>query len=266
MTFGQRLRDLRRARIALALVGAALVTVALVSASSSSDEPPGSSLPNPVEPGFRIPAPALLEQSRHLARWAPVRQAVAARSAPGPGARVVAEIDTRTPEGTENVVQVIGKARRSAGRLWVRARLPVLPNGTTGWLPRRALGGYGLVRTRLLVDRARLRATLFRNGRRVFSARVGIGEARYPTPAGRFYIRNKLTSYSSPTYGPLAFGTSARSAVLTDWPAGGYVGIHGTDQPGILPGRVSHGCIRMANAAILELGRLMPVGTPLRVI
>ena len=88
----------------------------------------------------------------------------------------------------------------------------------------------------------------------MLTARVGIGTAEHPTPAGRFYIRNRLTSYRSPSYGPLAFGTSARSAVLTDWPAGGYVGIHGTDRPDLLPGRVSHGCIRMRNADVLRLG------------
>lgn len=71
--------------------------------------------------------------------------------------------------------------------------------------------------------------------------------------------------YSSRFYGPLAFGTSARSPVLTDWPDGGFVGIHGTDRPGSLPGRVSHGCIRMRNPDIVRLGKLMPVGTPITV-
>jgi hypothetical protein len=31
-------------------------------------------------------------------------------------------------------------------------------------------------------------------------------------------------------------GTSARSRVLTDWPAGGFIGIHGTDEPALIPG------------------------------
>ena len=39
------------------------------------------------------------------------------------------------------------------------------------------------------------------------------------------------------------------------------MGIHGTDRPDLLPGRVSHGCIRMRNADIRRLSRLMPVGT-----
>jgi hypothetical protein len=253
-----------RARVAVALVAASLLTVAAVSASSS-DSLPATSLPDPVRAGIHIPPPSPLAHSRHVARWAAVRRAVVARRHPSPAAPALAAIGTRTPEGTANIVQVLGRARRSAGRLWVRARLPVLPNGTVGWLPRRALAGYNLVRTELVVDRRSLRATLLRDGRPVFVARVGIGRPENPTPGGRFYIRNRLTRYSSPTYGPLAFGTSARSAVLTDWPAGGFVGIHGTDQPGLIPGRVSHGCIRMKNAKILELGRLMPVGTPVTV-
>ena len=134
-----------------------------------------------------------------------------------------------------------------------------------GWLARSALGGYEEVHTRLIVDRARLTLTLLRNGRAVFRAPVGIGRAATPTPAGAFYVRDRLRRYASPFYGPVAFGTSAQSATLTDWPAGGYVGIHGTNQPGLVPGRISHGCIRLRNADILRLARLLPVGTPLEI-
>jgi lipoprotein-anchoring transpeptidase ErfK/SrfK len=74
-----------------------------------------------------------------------------------------------------------------------------------------------------------------------------------------------VTAYASPVYGPVAFGTSARSTTLTDWPGGGFVGIHGTNRPELIPGRISHGCVRMRNADILRLGALMPVGTPLTI-
>jgi lipoprotein-anchoring transpeptidase ErfK/SrfK len=147
----------------------------------------------------------------------------------------------------------------------VHARRPVLPTGRTGWLPRSALGGYGTVSTRLVVDLERLTATLLRARRPVLRAPIGVGQDRWPTPRGEFYVRNRLTRYRSPVYGPIAFGTSARSETLTDWPAGGFVGIHGTDRPDLLPGRVSHGCIRMRNEDILALDRRMPVGTPLTI-
>jgi len=181
------------------------------------------------------------------------------------GAAVVARLDASTPEGTTNAVLVLDSAQDDAGRVWVKARLPVLPNGTTGWIPRDALGGYHFVETHLVVDLGRLTATLLRRGRPVFRAPVGVGEPQWPTPTGRFYVRNKLTSFESPFYGPLAFGTSARSPVLTDWPAGGFVGIHGTNLPELIPGRVSHGCIRLRNEDILRLGRLMPIGTPITI-
>jgi lipoprotein-anchoring transpeptidase ErfK/SrfK len=40
------------------------------------------------------------------------------------------------------------------------------------------------------------------------------------------------------------------------------VGIHGTNQPELIPGRPSHGCVRVPNAKIVRLVKLMPVGTP----
>src|SRR5436305_485615 len=68
----------------------------------------------------------------------------------------------------------------------------------------------------------------------------------------------------NPIYGPYAFGTGAYS-VLSDWPGGGVIGIHGTDQPELIPGRPSHGCIRVPDSAITRLWRLMPVGTPVTI-
>ncbi|MFN2627549.1 MAG: L,D-transpeptidase [Gaiellaceae bacterium] len=84
--------------------------------------------------------------------------------------------------------------------------------------------------------------------------------------AGRaVHRRSELTRYASPFYGPVAFGTSARSAVLTDWPGGGFIGIHGANEPQLIPGRISHGCIRLRNSDIVRLAALLPVGTPLTI-
>ena len=33
----------------------------------------------------------------------------------------------------------------------------------------------------------------------------------------------------------------------------------------LIPGRISHGCVRLTNAAILKLGKLLPVGTPVTI-
>jgi hypothetical protein len=222
-------------------------------------------LPASPEPALTVPTPIPL-QARGTSTWAVVRRTVIARERPSPNADEVARLETKTPEDTSNIVLVLSRRRDAAGRLWVHVRLPVLPNERTGWIPRDALGGYNVVRTRLVVDLRRLTATLLRDQRPVFRARVGVGQAAWPTPPGQFYIRSKLTGFDRPFYGPVAFGTNARSPVLTDWPDGGFIGIHGTNRPELLPGRVSHGCIRLRNADILALARLMPVGTPVTIL
>jgi lipoprotein-anchoring transpeptidase ErfK/SrfK len=262
----------RRATATVLTVVAALVAVAVSAASlgSSASQPAAhaasaGTLPAPVSPAFLPGAPRRLGSLRHLSVWAPVSRSVTVRATPAADAAAVTQLSPRTPEATRNVVSVLERRQDRSGRTWARVALAILPNGSTGWVPRSALGGYGTLRTRLDVDLARLQATLYRDGRAVFHAPVGVGGPGTPTPTGRFYIRNRLSRYSSPVYGPVAFGTSARSPTATDWPAGGFVGIHGTDRPDLLPGRISHGCIRMSNADILELARLMPVGTPVQI-
>ncbi|HEX4691431.1 MAG TPA: L,D-transpeptidase [Solirubrobacteraceae bacterium] len=263
----------RRAALAGALAGAAIAsaTAALVLPGSGPAGVEGDAehaarmLPAPVVPAFRPGAPHGLGSRRDLAYWAPVRRATLARAAPDRTAPVVVAVATKTPEGTDNALAVLARRPDASGTRWVRVRLAALPNGTTGWVPRSALGGYETVHTRLDVDLEQLRATLLRRGRVFLRVPVGVGMPSAPTPRGRFYVRNRLTRYRSPVYGPVAFGTSARSETITDWPAGGFVGIHGTDRPDLIPGRVSHGCIRMRNGDILRLARLMPIGTTVRI-
>ena len=98
-----------------------------------------------------------------------------------------------TPEGTTNLVVADGEVTRD-GTVWVHARLAVLPDGRTGWVPRASLGGWTFVDTSLVVDRARLRLTLYRAGRPIFRAPIGVGKPSSPTPGGAFYIRDRLTA------------------------------------------------------------------------
>ena len=200
-----------------------------------------------------------------IARWAVVLRRAAVRSAPRASAHVVTRLATMTTDDTQNIVLVLDAMQVSAKQTWYHVRLPILPNNTTGWVLRGNLGSLYTVHTHLYVDRANTTATLKRDGKTIFTTRVGVGKSFWPTPAGEYYIRDKMTNFGNPFYGPIAFGTSARSAVLTDWPGGGFVGVHGTNEPGLIPGHISHGCIRLRNAAILRLAQLMPVGTPLSV-
>ena len=210
--------------------------------------------------------PFALNGPRGLSRWAHVLTKIPARTGPTARARIITRLKPITPEQTQNLVQALEGQINNKGEYWVRVRLPILPNGSTGWVPRGALGTYNKIWTHLVIDRRLFTATLYKRGVAVFRTRVGVGKPYWPTPPGQFYVREKITGFSDLIYGPLAFGTNARSAVLTDWPGGGFIGIHGTNQPEILPGRVSHGCVRMPNPAVLRLARMMPLGTPVTIL
>ena len=200
------------------------------------------------------------------ARWAFVLKKAVVRVQPRESARAVTTLATKTGDGTQNLVLAVEGRDVSSKETWYRVRLAILPNNSTGWVRSTALSGLKLVTTHLYIDRAHKRATLKRRGRTIFTSRIGIGLPYWPTPRGEFYIVSKFRGFGDPFYGPVAFGTSARSAVLTDWPGGGFVGVHGTSLPQLIPGAVSHGCIRMVNSSILRLERLMPVGTPMTVL
>ena len=214
----------------------------------------------------RVLGNELLSDESRVSRYAGALSQSAVRSRPRADARRVATLRFLTEDGPFEVYLVLESHVDTAGRTWLRIRVPMRPNGTTGWVPRHSLGPLRTVRTMLRVNRATLRATLYRNGRRIWSSRVGVGAAGTPTPAGRFWIRSRIRVLrGNPAYGPWAFGTGAYS-VLSDWPGGGVIGIHGTNEPQRIPGRPSHGCIRVPNASIRRLAGLMPVGTPVTIL
>lgn len=198
-------------------------------------------------------------------RWAHPKLRAPVRRLPTRTSPQITRVSYLTEDGFPEVYLVHRRWTDPDGHAWLKISIPMRPNGERGWVRRDALGRLHLVRTRLIVDRRRRRATLYRSGRRIWRSRIGVGKPSTPTPAGRFWIRERIkVADPDGTYGPWAFGTSAYSS-LSDWPGGGVIGIHGTDQPYLIPGRPSHGCIRVANGPISRLARLMPIGTQVRI-
>lgn len=207
-----------------------------------------------------------LSDERRITRWAHAATRAKVRERPTINAKTVTRLRFQTEDGPPEVYLVLQGYRDTKGRTWLRIRVPKRPNGQTGWVVEDHLGELQLVRTKLRINRKTFKATLFRDGNEIFSAPIGIGKRTTPTPSGKYWIRERLRNLEgSPIYGPWALGTAAYSR-LSDWPRGGVVGIHGTNEPGLLPGRVSHGCVRMTNANVSELARLMPIGTPVEIL
>jgi hypothetical protein len=244
---------------------AVLAAVGLAPTAALAAGAPGTPSPTTQQPA---PAPGAVTQvsdEETTTRWANPYNTAAVYAKPAKKSKRVGRLRLMTEDDFPEVYVVLSKTTDAKGVEWVRIRVPARPNGGQGWVLRDNLGGFHTVHTKLLIVRRTLRATVFRSGRKIFSARVGVGKSSTPTPAGHFWIREKFRVRGAPVYGTHAFGTSAYAPTLSDWPNGGVVGLHGTNQPYLIPGRPSHGCIRFKNADIARLYKLVPVGTPLEI-
>jgi hypothetical protein len=208
----------------------------------------------------------ILSDELRLSRWAAAMERAIVRQHPRATAAALTRLRYLTEEGFPEVYLLLRQHLGADGTVWVRIRIPGPRNGRTGWVPRPALGPFRITRTFLLINRQTLRLTLYRSGRRIFRAPIGVGKPSTPTPAGRFWIREKFEVARAPFFGPRAIGTSAYSRRLTDWPQGRVIGLHGTSRPELVPGRPSHGCIRLRNRDIMRLYELLPLGTPVRIV
>lgn len=239
-------------------VAAVAATLAAAAAPAAADSP-GPLRPPGAEGRL---GDERLSDERTVTRVARPNRIHRIRSGPARRHRTIGRLRFETEDRAPEVYLVLRSELGPKGRTWLQIRVPTRPNGTKGWVPRAALRRLRVVRTSLEVDKRALKARLFRDGREVWTASIGIGAPGTPTPNGRYWIRERLPNLGgNPAYGPLAFGTAAYSR-LSEWPGGGVIGIHGTNAPGLIPGRPSHGCIRVRNDKILQLDRLMPIGTP----
>lgn len=156
---------------------------------------------------------------------------------------------------------------RGERKAWFQVYLPVRPNGTKGWVRKKDVS----VRRDdyyVTVDRGEHRLTVYRSGRVMMRQPVGVGRSVLPTPRGLYYIV-ELLQQPNPKgpYGPYAFGLSGFSNVLYSFGGGsGQIGLHGTNDPASIGHNASHGCIRLRNAVITKLARILPLGTPVRIL
>jgi hypothetical protein len=259
----------RRGRC-LAILGAALGALAFAAPPALAAAPeyapppiPGPGVFDPleslVEPGDTLK----LSDEKQITRWAHANTRTPIRTAPRATAHSITRLRYFTEDKRPEVYLVLDGVLDPRGDAWLHIRIPRRPNGQTGWVPADMLSTLHVVRTQLVIDRTTLRATLYKLGRRIWQAPVGVGKRSTPTPRGKFYIRELLRG-DGKLYGTWAFGTSAYASI-SDWPNGGVVGIHGTNEPRLIPGRPSHGCVRVRNVNINKLARLMPIGTPVEI-
>jgi lipoprotein-anchoring transpeptidase ErfK/SrfK len=261
-----RPRAVVTAALALVVLAAAALAGLAASAALSGGEagPRLSSLPRaPGGASAFDPAALRAQPGRRAGVIATARgAAIRVHARPTAGART-RTLRARRVGGRRIPLTFLVVERRGG---WVRARLPTRPNLSTGWL--RAAGvRFAATEYRVRVQLRRHRLLLLRGAKVLLRAPIGTGRAVSPTPTGTYFVTDLLRPPDpGGVYGPYALGLSAHSPVYTSFAGGdGQVGLHGTNRPGALGRDVSHGCIRVANAVITRLARLVPLGTPVEI-
>jgi L,D-transpeptidase catalytic domain len=171
--------------------------------------------------------------------------------------------DTQNPMGQLSPMLIEG-AEFARGDAWYEVFLPLRPNGATAWVNERDVQ-IRRIDYRIEVDLSQRTLRYFVDDKVKERFRVGIGTDATPTGRGRFYVWVKVY-YADPyqAYGIGALGLSGFSPVLSEWPGGGRMAIHGTSNPGDRGRPVSHGCIRVYNDDLRKLLDV-PLGTPVEI-
>jgi len=149
----------------------------------------------------------------------------------------------------------------ASGRPWLEVYLPIRPNGSTGWVRGEDVG-LERRHDRIEVDLSERTLRHLHDGRLVGRFSVAVGQSRFPTGTGTFYVWAKVPfDPPSGAYGVYALGLSGFSPVLSDWPGEGRMAVHGTPDPNDRGQAVSFGCVRVYNPDMATLERV-PLGTP----
>lgn len=182
-------------------------------------------------------------------------------SQPGPGAVLWLRL-TATNDWAQPIwMPVTGGFRDADGTRWLHVRLPIRPNGSTGWVRGRDVRSRRVL-DRIVVDLSAHRLWRYQGDELAQRFTVGVGSSEFPTTPGTFFVWARVAfDPPSSAYGPLALGLSGFSEVITEWVGGGRMAIHGTWNPADRGRDVSHGCVRVFNAQLLRL-RDVPLGTP----
>ena len=184
---------------------------------------------------------------------------------PARGAAVKTRLGRENTNGYPNLV-LVDTTREVDGRVWYRVWLAMRPNGSRGWIPdpEGKLAFY-TTSAEITIDLSERELSVYRRGQLLGTFPVAIGKPGWETPAGFFFVNQKLKPADPNTdYGVLALGISAfqMKVPASGWVQGGPVAIHGTNKDYLIGKAVSHGCVRMHDRDVLEVSKLVPAGSP----
>jgi len=103
----------------------------------------------------------------------------------------------------------------------------------------------------ILIDVNKCQLSVLADGKVFKTYPVAVGKSVTPSPVGDYKIVHKALNWGT------GFGTRWLGLNVS-W---GIYGIHGTNKPGSIGSRASHGCFRMLNRDVEEIFPWIPIGT-----
>jgi lipoprotein-anchoring transpeptidase ErfK/SrfK len=172
--------------------------------------------------------------------------------------------------GGTNQLLVLGSKHDKLGRTWLHVLLPVRPNGSTAWIPKDRTA-IGTTHWRILVSISQRKVRVYENGKLKRSFLAVVGAPGTPTPLGHYAVYEKIAQHNPKSIiGPWALHLTAFSDVLDNFGGGpGRVAIHGRNGEYLiapLGSAESHGCIRVDDANVGFLARVVISGTPVTIV
>jgi lipoprotein-anchoring transpeptidase ErfK/SrfK len=183
-------------------------------------------------------------------------------SEPKDDARVMWTYPLKNRYGEPSTFLATAEQKDAEGYTWYQVYVPEQPNESKGWVRASQVTPQELSHdVRVYLSAHRL--DLYDYGKKVKSYTIGVGKGTTPSPLGEYFVVEKVVPLNTAgDYGVMAMGTSAFSETIQRWPGRPQVGIHGTNAPDTVGKDTTHGCIRLYNAEILELSKVVHLGTP----
>jgi lipoprotein-anchoring transpeptidase ErfK/SrfK len=188
-----------------------------------------------------------------------IERPMALRARPGAG-RVVGTMPSGSRFYDASIVAWVREVSRN-GRFGL-VPVPYVEGDREGWI---ALRGLDTAHTTISVevDLSAHRLTVRRGQDVLFGSRAGIGAPASPTPAGHYFVTDRVAFPGGGSLGTFAFGISGIQPNLpAGWSGGDQLAIHGTNDPSSIGRSESAGCVRVSEATLHRLEPLLRLGTP----
>lgn len=140
--------------------------------------------------------------------------------------------------------------------------MPYIGHRATGWIRLRGLE-RSYTRVSVDADLSEHEITVRRGDDVLFRAAAATGAPSSPTPTGRYFVTDRVPFPNDGVLGTFAFGISGIQPNLPPgWSGGDQLAIHGTNEASSIGRSTSAGCLRVSDATLTRLRRVIRLGTP----